>query len=45
MSSVLQSSGVSAQLSEWLLNPTSTEGAVLYVVLIAVLGIAGKLFW
>ena len=45
MSSVLQSSGVSAQLIEYLQNPTSTEGAVLYIVLIAVLGIAGKLLW
>jgi type IV secretory pathway VirB4 component len=45
MSSVLQSSGVLAQVIEYLQNPTSTEGAVLYVVLIAVLGIAGKLLW
>ena len=45
MSSVLQSTGVLAQLSEWLLTPTSTEGAILYIVLIAVLGIAGKLLW
>ena len=45
MSSVLQSSGVLAQLSEYLQNPTSTEGAVLYLVLIVGIGVAGRLLW
>mgnify|MGYP006269121319 FL=1 len=45
MSSVLQSTGALAQLSEWLLTPTSTEGAILYVVLIVGIGVAGKLLW
>jgi len=45
MSSVLQSSGVLAQLSEYLLNPTSTEGAAIYLVLIVGIGVAGKILW
>jgi len=45
MSSVLQSSGVLAQLSEYLLNPTSTEGAAIYLVLIVGIGVAGEKFW
>ncbi len=33
-----------AQLTEWLLNPASTEGTALYVLIVAVLGLAGKVF-
>jgi len=43
---ILQSSdGAVAQLTEWLLSPTSLEGASIYILLIVVLGISGKYFW
>ncbi len=42
---VLQSETVSvSQLTEWLLDPASTEGTALYVFIVAVLGLAGKVF-
>ncbi|ELY79691.1 transfer complex protein [Natrinema pallidum DSM 3751] len=37
--------GATDQAAEWLLNPTSTEGAALYVLLAVILGVAGKLLW
>ena len=47
MFSVLLQAGGRAtdQVAEWLLNPTSTEGAALYVLLAVILGVAGKLLW
>ena len=43
---VLQASGGTlAQLTEWLLNPTSPEGAASYLLLVVVLGVVGKLLW
>ncbi|ELY77173.1 VirB4 family type IV secretion system protein [Natrinema gari] len=43
---VLQtSSGAVAQLTEWLTNPTSAEGAALYILLAVLVGIGGKLLW
>jgi len=43
---VLQTgSGAVGQLTEWLTNPTSAEGAVLYILLAVLVGISGKLLW
>ncbi|AKH98675.1 MULTISPECIES: VirB4 family type IV secretion system protein [Halobacteriaceae] len=43
---VLQSgSGAVGQLVEWLSDPTSAEGAALYVGIVVVLGAVGKLLW
>jgi type IV secretory pathway VirB4 component len=43
---VLQTgSGAVAQLTEWLTNPTSAEGAALYILLAVLVGIGGKLLW
>ncbi|MFC7325875.1 VirB4 family type IV secretion system protein [Halorubrum rutilum] len=43
---VLQTgSGAVGQLTEWLANPTSAEGAALYILLAVLVGIAGKLLW
>jgi type IV secretory pathway VirB4 component len=43
---VLQAGGgVIGQFVEWLQSPTSAEGAALYLVLVVVLGIVGKLLW
>ncbi|KAA9396316.1 transferase [Haloarcula sp. CBA1130] len=43
---VLQTgSGAVGQLTEWLTNPTSAEGAALYILLVVLVGIGGKLFW
>ncbi len=43
---VLQTgSGAVSQLSEWLTNPTSAEGAALYILLAVLVGIGGKLLW
>jgi len=45
MRSVVLQTGSSAvgQLTEWLSNPTSAEGAALYVLLAVVVGVGGKL--
>ncbi|GGN26223.1 VirB4 family type IV secretion system protein [Halarchaeum nitratireducens] len=46
LSVLLQAGGrATDQVAEWLLNPTSTEGAALYVLLAVILGVAGKLLW
>ena len=43
---VLQTgSGAVGQLTEWLTNPTSAEGAALYILLAVLVGIGGKLLW
>jgi len=43
---VLQTgSGAVGQLTEWLMNPTSAEGAALYILLAVLVGIGGKLLW
>jgi type IV secretory pathway VirB4 component len=43
---VLQTgSGAFAQLTEWLTNPTSAEGAALYILLAVLVGISGKFLW
>ena len=43
---VLQTgSGAVSQLTEWLTNPTSAEGAALYILLAVLVGIGGKLLW
>ncbi|MDB2242639.1 VirB4 family type IV secretion system protein [Halorubrum ezzemoulense] len=43
---VLQTgSGAVGQLTEWLTNPTSAEGAALYLLLAVLVGIGGKLLW
>jgi type IV secretory pathway VirB4 component len=43
---VLQTgSGAVGQLMEWLTNPTSAEGAALYILLAVLVGIGGKLLW
>ncbi len=43
---VLQTGGGAVdQLTEWLTNPTSAEGAALYILLAVLVGIGGKLFW
>jgi len=43
---VLQTgSGAVGQLTEWLTNPTSAEGAALYILLTVLVGIGGKLLW
>ncbi|WP_187290157.1 VirB4 family type IV secretion system protein [Natrinema sp. J7-2] len=43
---VLQTgSGAVAQLTEWLTNPTSAEGAALYILLAVLVGIGGKFLW
>ena len=43
---ILQASGGPlAQLTEWLLNPTSAEGAAIYLLLVVALGVVGKLLW
>ncbi|UHH26959.1 VirB4 family type IV secretion system protein [Halobacterium noricense] len=43
---VLQTgSGAVGQLTEWLMNPTSGEGAALYILLAVLVGIGGKLLW
>ncbi|NLV08118.1 transferase [Haloarcula rubripromontorii] len=43
---VLQTgSGAVGQLTEWLTNPTSAEGAALYILLAVLIGIGGKLLW
>ncbi|WP_423998353.1 VirB4 family type IV secretion system protein [Halorubrum trapanicum] len=43
---VLQTgSGAVDQLTEWLTNPTTAEGATLYILLAVVVGISGKLIW
>ena len=43
---VLQTgSGAVGQLTEWLTNPTSPEGAALYILLAVLVGIGGKLLW
>ncbi|WP_171814700.1 VirB4 family type IV secretion system protein [Halopiger xanaduensis] len=39
------SSGAVAELVEWLSNPTSAEGAALYVGVVVVLTVGGKLLW
>ncbi|WP_193790383.1 VirB4 family type IV secretion system protein [Natronobacterium lacisalsi] len=39
------SSGAVAELVEWLSNPTSAEGTALYVGLVVVLTVGGKLLW
>jgi len=39
------SGGPLAQLTEWLLNPTSPEGVAVYFLLVVALGIVGKLLW
>ena len=45
-SSVLQAGGgVGSQLVRWLSSPTSTEGAALYLLILVLLGIGGKLLW
>ncbi|MFD1600417.1 VirB4 family type IV secretion system protein [Halobellus rarus] len=38
-------SGAVGQLTEWLTNPTSAEGAALYILLAVLVGIGGKLLW
>ncbi len=38
-------SGAVGQLTEWLMNPTSAEGAALYILLAVLVGIGGKLLW
>ncbi|WP_226023977.1 VirB4 family type IV secretion system protein [Halomicrobium salinisoli] len=38
-------SGTVGQLTEWLSNPASSEGAALYILLAVALGIGGKLLW
>ncbi|TKX87640.1 transferase [Halorubrum sp. SS5] len=43
---VLQTGGRAIdQLTEWLTNPTTAEGATLYILLAVVVGISGKLIW
>ncbi|WP_205625962.1 VirB4 family type IV secretion system protein [Halorubrum tropicale] len=43
---VLQTgSGAVDQLTEWLTNPTSAEGAALYILLAVLVGIGGKFLW
>jgi type IV secretory pathway VirB4 component len=43
---VLQTgSGAVGQLTEWLTNPTSAEGAALYILLAVLVGIGGKFLW
>ncbi|MDZ5810533.1 transferase [Halorubrum sp. AD140] len=43
---VLQTGGSAVdQLTEWLSNPTSAEGAALYILLAVLVGIGGKLLW
>jgi len=43
---VLQAgSGTFSQLTEWLRSPTSPEGAAIYLLLVVVLGVVGKLLW
>ncbi len=43
---VLQTgSGAVGQLMEWLTNPTSAEGAALYILLAVLVGIGGKFLW
>ena len=43
---VLQTgSGPVGQLTGWLTNPTSAEGAVLYILLAVLVGVGGKLLW
>jgi len=43
---VLQTgSGAVGQLTEWLTNPTSAEGASLYILLAVLVGISGKFLW
>ncbi len=43
---VLQTgSGAIGQLTEWLTNPTSAEGAALYILLAVLVGIGGKFLW
>ncbi|WP_198943784.1 VirB4 family type IV secretion system protein [Halorubrum sp. SD683] len=43
---VLQTgSGAVGQFTEWLTNPTSAEGAALYILLAVLVGIGGKLLW
>ncbi|MDT3437367.1 VirB4 family type IV secretion system protein [Haloarcula sp. 1CSR25-25] len=43
---VLQTgSGAVGQLTEWLTNPTSAEGAALYILLAVLVGIGGKSLW
>ena len=43
---VLQTgSGAVSQLTEWLTNPTSAEGAALYILLAVLVGIGGKFLW
>ncbi|WP_247010780.1 VirB4 family type IV secretion system protein [Halorientalis litorea] len=45
-SAVLQAGGgVGSQLVRWLSSPTSTEGAALYLLIVVLLGIGGKLLW
>ncbi|EMA65439.1 transfer complex protein [Halorubrum distributum JCM 13561] len=43
---VLQTgSGAVSQFTEWLTNPTSAEGAALYILFAVLVGIGGKLLW
>ncbi len=43
---VLQTgSGAVGQLTEWVTNPTSAEGAALYILLAVLVGIGGKFLW
>ncbi len=43
---VLQTgSGAVGQLTEWLTNPTTAEGAALYILLAVLVGIGGKFLW
>jgi len=43
---VLQTgSGALGQLTEWLTDPTSAEGAALYILLAVLVGISGKFLW
>ncbi|WP_201289629.1 VirB4 family type IV secretion system protein [Halobaculum saliterrae] len=43
---VLQTgTGAVGQLTEWLTNPTSAEGASLYILLAVLIGISGKFLW
>ncbi|WP_096396401.1 VirB4 family type IV secretion system protein [Halorubrum trapanicum] len=45
-SAILQAGGgVGSQLVRWLSSPTSTEGAALYLLIVGLLGIGGKLLW
>nr|WP_246404067.1 transferase [Halobellus ruber] len=45
-SAILQAGGgVGSQLVRWLSSPTSTEGAALYLLIVVLLGIGGKLLW